>query len=766
MTETTRAWGAQTTGINRVAVIGAGAMGGGIAAQFANAGVEVLLFDMGSEGDDPAAIARAGIARQVKIGGFMAPANAARVTPASIDHDLDKLATCDWIVEAIVEKLDVKAALFAKVETVRRAGTIISSNTSTIPRALLVEGHGPAFAQDFLITHFFNPPRQMPLLEIVAGPETPAGHAERAARAGELLLGKTTILCRDTPGFIANRIGCYWLSVGVIEGIRQNIAIELADAVHAAFGVPKTGVFGLVDLIGVDLVPTVWGSLITQLPQTDAAQRHNLPAEPLLQDMVATGRFGRKAGSGFYRQNPDRSRDALDLASNTYRPQAPVDPASLPAKGRDLAALLDDDSAAGRYAWQVFSALVVYAADCAGEIAESPADIDTAMRLGYAWREGPFALADRYGAARIAERLTAEGRPVPALIADAAATGRALGGAEENATDDGRVSLAKLRLTAVPMAGNAAASVWDLGQGTALLEVHTKMNAISPAVLDVIEGLIPRLGQDITALVIGNDNARAFSAGADLATLLAQIEAGDFATLSGFIARGQKAYQALKHAPVPVVVAVQGFALGGGCELALHADRIVAHAEMTAGLPEVNVGIVPGWGGCAQLLLRHAQEGRADTATTRRVMEMILAAGQTGSAALAREAGILREGDIIAMHQADLLTAAVDTARAMVADYTPPPVETVVLAGAEGHATLTAEIAAAEEAGSMTATQATIARQLAAILTGGAHADAGRPVTETALMEGELSALLVLARNAGSQDRMRHLLATGKPLKN
>lgn len=766
MTKQTRAWGAQTTGINRVAVIGAGAMGGGIAAQFANAGVEVLLFDMGADGDDPAAIARAGIARQVKIGGFMAPANAARVTPASIDHDLAQLATCDWIVEAIVEKLDVKQALFAKVEQVRRAGTIISSNTSTIPRALLVEGLGAAFAQDFLITHFFNPPRQMPLLEIVAGPETPAGHAERAARAGELLLGKTTILCRDTPGFIANRIGCYWLSVGVIEGIRQNIAIELADAVHAAFGVPKTGVFGLVDLIGVDLVPTVWGSLITQLPQTDAAQRHNLPAEPLLQDMVATGRFGRKAGAGFYRQNPDRSRDALDLASNTYRPQAPVDAASLPAKGRDLVALLDDDSAAGRYAWQVFSALVVYAADCAGEIAETPADIDTAMRLGYAWREGPFALADRYGAARIAERLAAEGRAVPALIHDAAANGHSLSGAQANAGDDARISLARLRLTAMPVAGNAAASVWDLGQGTTLLEVHTKMNALSPAVLDVIEGLVPRLGTEFTALVIGNDNPRAFSAGADLGSMLAQIDAGDFASLTAFITRGQKLYQALKHAPVPVVAAVQGFALGGGCELALHADRIVAHAELSAGLPEVNVGIIPGWGGCAQLMLRHAQGGKADTKATRRVMEMILAAGQTGSAALAREAGILRDGDIIAMHQADLLTAAVETARAMVAGYTPPPVESITLAGAEGHAILTAEIAEAENAGTLSPTQANIARQLATILTGGANADAGRPVTETALMEGELTALVQLARNPGSQDRMRHLLATGKPLKN
>lgn len=764
--ESIRTWGVETTGINKVAVIGAGAMGGGIAAQFANAGLPVYLFDIGSEGDDPAAIARAGIARQVKIGGFMAPENAARVTPASIDHDLAKLADCDWIIEAIVERLDIKTALFSKIETVRRAGAIISSNTSTIPRALMVAQQGAAFARDFVITHFFNPPRQMPLLEIVSGAENPPDLVARAARAGEVVLGKTVILCRDTPGFIANRIGCYWLAAAAIEGIRRDITVELADAVHAVFGVPKTGAYGLIDLVGVDLVPTVWGSLIATLPPTDAVHAHNLPAEPLLQKMVAAGQFGRKAGGGFYRQNADKSRDAMDLQSGEYRPQAPVDPASLPAKGRDLAALLDDTSPAGDYAWQVFSLLVSYAADCAADIAESPADIDTAMRLGYAWREGPFALAARYGLAKFTARLQAEGRPVPALLAEAAAAGQDLSVKEAAAGQAARISLAQLRQAGQPMAGNEAASVWDLGQGTALLEIHTKMNAVSPAVLDVIEGLIPRLGQDVTALVIGNDHPRAFSAGADLATLLAQIEAGGFDKLSAFIERGQNAYQALKHAPVPVVVAVQGFALGGGCELALHADRIVAHAEISAGLPEVNVGIIPGWGGCAQMLLRHAKAGFADTEAARIVMNLILAADQTGSAAIAAQRGILRAGDIIAMNQADLLTAACATARAMAADYKAPALATLRLSGAAGYQVLAAEITAARDSGTMSATQAAIALQLAAILTGGPEAPAGVETTETALMAGELAALGTLAHNPASQERMRHLLATGKPLKN
>lgn len=761
-----RAWGVAETGIGKVAVIGAGAMGGGIAAQFANAGLPVYLFDMGSEGDDPAAIARAGIARQVKIGGFMAPENAARVTPASIDHDLAKLAECDWIVEAIVERLDVKTALFAKIETVRRAGTIISSNTSTIPRAKMVAAQGPAFGRDFLITHFFNPPRQMPLLEIIAGPESPADHVTRTARAGEVILGKTVILCRDTPGFIANRIGCYWLGVAAIESIRRDISVELADAVHGAFGVPKTGAFGLLDLVGVDLVPTIWGSLIDNLPAQDAVHHHNLPTTPLIQKMVAAGQYGRKAGGGFYRQNPDKSRDVLDLHSGDYRPQAAVDPASLPGKGRDLALLLDDPSAAGQYAWQVFSLLVNYAADCAAEIAQAPADIDTAMRLGYAWREGPFALAERYGLTKYADRLRAEGRPVPALLAQAATTGRSLTGSQGESANPARLSLPTLRLTATPRAGNEAASVWDLGQGTALLEIRTKMNAVSPAVLDVIEDLIPALGGEVSALVIGNDHPRAFSAGADLATLLAQIDAGEIDKLTSFITRGQAAYQALKHAPAPVVAAVQGFALGGGCELALHADRIVAHAEMAAGLPEVNVGIIPGWGGCAQMLLRHANTGVADVAAARTVMALILQASHSGSAAIAAQRGILRQGDIIAMHRDDLLTAATAEARAMAAAYTAPAVASVQLSGAEGYAILEAEIRAAQNAGEMSDTQAQIARHLAAILTGGPQAAAGVSVTETQLMAAEVTALSALARLPASQDRMRHLLATGKPLKN
>ena len=762
-----RAWGVAATEIKKVAVIGAGAMGGGIAAQFANAGLPVHLFDMGSEGADPAAIARAGIARQVKIGGFMAPENAARVTPASIDHDLEKIAECDWIVEAVVERLDVKTALFSKIETVRRAGTIISSNTSTIPRAQMVAAQGPDFGRDFLITHFFNPPRQMPLLEIISGPENPADHVTRAARAGEVILGKTVILCRDTPGFIANRIGCYWLGAAPIEGVRRNITVELADAVHTAFGVPKTGAFGLLDLIGVDLVPTIWGSLIENLPVSDAVHRHNLPAEPLIQKMVAAGQYGRKAGGGFYRQNADRSRDVMDLHSGDYRPQAAVDPASLPGKGRDLSMLLDDPSPAGEYAWQVFSLLVTYAADCAAEIAESPADIDTAMRLGYAWRDGPFALAERYGLAKFAERLKAEGRPVPALLAEALATGRSLGEGPQDGGPEGRISLPALRLTATPRAGNAAASLWDLGQGTALLEIRTKMNAVSPAVLDVIEELIPALGTEVASLVIGNDHPRAFSAGADLATLLAQIEAGEIDKLTAFIRRGQAAFQGLKHAPVPVVAAVQGFALGGGCELALHADRIVAHAELAAGLPEVNVGIIPGWGGCAQMLLRRATEGFADVDAARAVLHLILEASHSGSAAIAAQRGILRGGDIIAMHRDDLLTAATAEARAMAAaGYTAPPVESLRLSGAEGHAILLAEIAEAEAAGTMTATQAGIARHLAAILTGGPEAPVGKTMTETQLMAAEVAALATLARSPASQERMRHLLATGKPLKN
>ena len=513
--------GAERTGVRRAAVIGAGSMGSGIAAQFANAGIAVDLLDIAGGGPSSRhAPARAGIDRQLKAGGFMHDEAASLVRPGNIEDDLGRLAEADWIVEAIVERLDAKRDLYRAIDSVRRPGSIVSSNTSTIPRAALVAGMGETFGRDFLITHFFNPPRSMQLVEIVSTPGNNPAVVTKAKAGCEALLGKTVVECRDTPGFIANRIGCHWLAVAAIEAVRSGLTVEEADAVMASFGVPRTGVFGLLDLIGIDLVPQVWGSLMATLPANDDIHAADLPGQQMVRNLVTAGRLGRKAKAGFYRLGSDRSRQALDLVTGEYRAERPLKPADLPGGGRDLAALLASTDRLGRYAWAVLSRVIAYAAEHASSIASDIGAVDTAMMLGYAWRHGPFRLADTVGIGTIESRLTREGRTVPTLLSAAARIGGFYDASGTPLASDGsgRVAEAAAAASALTAAkqtgqqlfGNEAASLWDLGGGVACLELHTKMNSFAPAVLDMIEHALVRGGSAFDALVVGNDDARGF----------------------------------------------------------------------------------------------------------------------------------------------------------------------------------------------------------------------------------------------------------------
>jgi 3-hydroxyacyl-CoA dehydrogenase len=403
-------------GIRRVAVLGAGSMGAGIAAQFANAGVPVDLLDIPGPAVDRDSVARTGLARVASARAFATPDAEAIVTPGNLDDHLHRLADADWIVEAVIERLDIKRALFARVDGARKPGSVVSSNTSTLLRADLTAGQSPGFARDFVITHFFNPPWIMRLVELVGGPETPPGHLDRVAAACHAVLDKVPVICRDTPGFIANRIGCFWMAAAALEAARLGLTPQQADAVHGVMGIPRTGVFGLFDLIGIDLVPHVWGSLHRSLPASDALQRFDITADARFRLLVAEGRHGRKVGAGFYRKAADGSREVLDLASGDYVAEGPAP--VLPGGG-SLAALFADDNPAGTYAATVLTHVVAYAAEHAPAIAADVTAVDTAVQLGYSWRKGPFRLADTVGAASIAERLRATGNAVPLLLLSA-----------------------------------------------------------------------------------------------------------------------------------------------------------------------------------------------------------------------------------------------------------------------------------------------------------------------------------------------------------
>lgn len=712
-----KAIGAGETGIARVAVIGAGAMGGGIAAQFANAGIAVEMLDMPGE-DGGHGPAEAGIARQLKIGGFMSPDAADLLRPGNIRDDLARLADVDWVIEAVVEKADIKRDLFAAIAPHLKPGAILSSNTSTIPLTQLTKEMEPDLACRSFITHFFNPPRVMPLLEIVP---PPGGSADQVARAAQVLLGKTVILCHDTPGFIANRIGCYWIAVAAVEALRRGLTPETADAVHAALGIPRTGVFGLLDLIGLDLVPTVWGSLMRALPVDDGLHAYDLPGADIVTRMLAAGYLGRKAGAGYYRKGESGAAEVLDTAQFVWRPR--TEPAPLPRN--DPAAMIAAPGAEGDYARAVLTAVLDYATQHFDEIAGGdPGAIDTAMELGYSWRQGPFALARAAGL-----------NPVP--------TARPRG--------------PKLRLDNLPtIARNDWASLQDMGDGVACFRVQTKMNALTPAVFDLLEETLSRAGRDFAALVIGNEDPRAFSAGADLSFFLGMAEAADGpARIEAYGRRGQQLLASLLQAPVPVVAAIHGFTLGGGCEFQMHADHTIAHAEVNIGLPETGVGLVPGWGGCTRLFARMND--------AQRVFDTIFAGAVVGSAALGRAAGLLRAQDEFVMHRDLLLPEAKAAALAMVPGYVAPEAASLFSGGQAGRDALLAGPRADAASGKISATDLELAEILADILTNGGVAG---PVTVEAMMARELAALVHLSGQKSTRDRMAHMLKTGERLKN
>ena len=752
--------------IGRAAVIGAGSMGAGIAAQFANAGIPVLLLDIPGADRQRNGPAEAGLQRQLKTGGFMHPAAADYVTIGNTEDDLARLADADWIVEAIVEKLDVKKALYARIEAVRKDGSILSSNTSTLPRARLVADLPSRFDRDFVITHFFNPPRHMQLVEIVDGPGTAALTTDKAARAAAEVLGKTPVTARDTPGFIANRIGCHWLAVGVIEAFRQGLTPEEADAAAGKpFTVPGTGVFGLMDLVGIDLVPTVWGGLEAMLPAADGLNLYRLSRDPTMAVMIAAGLHGRKTKAGFYRTQ-NGARETYDPANRTFRPFHPADPAA-----SDLKALCESSGKAGHYAWTVLSEVILYASTVAPEIAGDVAAIDTAMRLGYNWGKGPFALADSVGVAWIAQNLAAEGRTVPPLLARAAALGgfysrdgflSTTGETMRSVPQPGMVSLPSRAAGAAALFSTPSASLWDIGDGVACLELHAKRAVLDPPALDALDRSVALIPAHFQALVIGGEDARAFSTGADPAFLAGIVDSGDFAALDTALRRAQDSLLALKYSPFPVVAAAFGQTLDGGCELLLHCDAIVAHAELAAGMPGVKSGLLPAWGGCAQSLLRTGNDAPSRK-TTQRLFAGLLSGQVSGSAHWAREMGILAPGDTVTMNRAHLLADAKARAVALAkAGYRSPAPASLSLSGPAGAAALMDWAGAQPD---WTDADKTIAAHLATVLTGGA-AEKGGLTPEDVIRTLEREALLALVRLPAIQARIAHLAKTGKALKN
>ena len=773
--------------IKKAAVIGAGVMGTGIAAQIANTGLPVLLLDIVPDGaDDRNVLANEALKKAAKAdpAPFMSKRAMKLVEPGNTEDDLEKLADVDWIVEVVVEDLAIKQSLYRKIADVKKPGAIVSSNTSTLLLAKLTQGLPESFQQDFLITHFFNPPRYLRLLEVVAGPKTRNEVLEALASFGDRRLGKTVIRCKDTPGFVGNRIGVYWMQAAFTEAFEANIPIEEADhAMGRPLGIPKTGIFGLADLVGIDLLPYVADSLRKALPSADGFHAIDKPL-PRIDAMIESGYTGRKGKGGFYRLNKAngaRIKEAMNLATGDYHTASKprLEGVEAAKKGGPRALFESDEPAAG-WAWRVMSKTIAYAASLVGEIADDITQIDAAMKLGYAWKWGPFELIDKIGPAWFRSKLAASGMTVPSIL-DAVGEGTfyrvedgrlqylALDGDYQDLVRPDGVTLLEdiKRATDKPILKNSGASLWDIGDGVGCFEIHTKMNAVDPDVLDLLAKSIGHVEKNMKAMVIYNEGSN-FSVGANIGLALFAANVAVWPMVEDMVGKGQKTYRKLKYAPFPVVAAPSGMALGGGCEICLNADTIQAHAETYMGLVEVGVGVIPGWTGTTEMITRwmtYEKRPGGPMPAISKVFEAIGMAEVAKSAAQANEMLFLREGDGITMNRDRLLAEAKAKALAMVEGYQPPEPKEVSLPGPTAKVAMGMAVEGFRLQGKATAHDEVVATELATILSGG-DTDITETVSEGDLLKIEKKAFMTLIKTPATLARIEHMLETGKPLRN
>jgi 3-hydroxyacyl-CoA dehydrogenase len=775
--------------IKKAAVIGAGVMGAGIAAHIANAGIPVYLLDIvPKDGSNRNAIAESAIKKMLKTepAPFMSKRAAKLVTPGNIEDHMEWLGDCDWIVEAVIERLDIKQNLYAKIGKVKKKGAVLSSNTSTIPLKDLTGGMDSALVPDFMITHFFNPPRYMRLLEIVASDKTRADAVEMIDAFCDVKLGKGVIHAKDTPGFVANRIGTYWFQLGLKGALDLGLTVDEADAVGSRpFGIPKSGFFGTLDLVGLDLMPHVAASMLERLHENDAYR--SIHSEPkVVQMMLEKGWIGRKGPGGFYRlkkEGATKAKESINLNTGEYAPSEKASLGSLNvSKKGGLKALVQEEDKGGQFAWFLASHAFTYTASLVPEIADTIVDVDAGMKDGYGWKTGPFELIDNMGADWFAEKLKAANIDVPPMLTLAAEKGgfyRVENGVRQYLTTDGAyvdvpkpdgvLRLSDVKLASKPMLKNGSASVWDIGDGVLCFEFTSKMNSLDPDIMDLYKKTIKQIKGDdaLKALVIYNEGSN-FSVGANLGLFLFAANIALWPEIESQIEDGQKTYLALKQAPFPVVAAPSGMALGGGCEILLHADAVQAHAETYTGLVEVGVGIIPGWGGCKEVLLRlknHPCLPRGPMPAVAKAFEMIGTAQVAKSASEAMEMGLFRDTDAITMNRDRLLADAKAKALKLAENYEAPEEQEISLPGPTGRAALDMALHDLALKGMATPHDQVVAGALAKMLTGG-DTDMTETLMEKDLLKLEREYFMSLARTNGTLARMEHMLDTGKPLRN
>jgi 3-hydroxyacyl-CoA dehydrogenase len=803
--------------IHKVAVLGAGTMGARIAAHFANAGVPIYLLDIvPPDADGPARnkIAAAGLeaAKKSKPAAFFEPGLARLVTMGNFEDDLKRLSEVDWIIEAVVENLDIKRALLKKVEAIRKPGTIVSTNTSGLPVGKIAEGFSDDFRKSWLGTHFFNPPRYMRLLELIPTPETDRAAIDAVAHFSDVNLGKGIVFAKDTPNFIGNRVGTFSV-LNVMRLMQEtDLSIEDVDALTGdAVGWPKSATFRTIDLVGLDILGHVVGNMEKAGGQDGPL--HPSPLPDFYKQMLEHKWLGDKTKGGFYKKvkggDGKDDRLALDWKTLEYRPRRkPRFPALDMAKniedsGARLRMLLGLEGGpqkgdkAGAFLWSVLSDLWNYSANRVPEISDSIVEIDRAMRLGFNWKLGPFELWDAAGVEATVTRMKKEGHTVAANVEQLLAGGKKSWYLDDPKAASGRVyfDLRAAKYEAVKVSAgvwsvevakksngvvkkNSGASLVDLGDGVACIEFHSKMNSLGGDIVSLISQTLKANGpgDGFDAFVITND-ADNFSVGANVMLLLMSVQEEEWDEVDLAIRQFQGMTQAIKFSPKPVVVAPCGLCLGGGTEITLHAAARQPHAELYAGLVEVGVGLLPGGGGCKELLLRALDSaatirpGRGESIELMEAMKKAFETIATGKVATsaheARGLGFLHESDVITMNRARVLTDAKARALELVrAGYEPPQPRTDIPAPGENVlAALRLGVHIMRQGEYISDHEVKIATKVAEVLCGG-NVTSGTPVSEQYILDLEREAFKSLCGEPKTQERIQYTLKTGKTLRN
>lgn len=786
--------------IRRACVIGAGVMGSGIAAHFANAGVSVLLLDIVppnlSEAEAKSRSARnrfssGGLEKALKArpAAFFHPSAARLIEIGNVEDDLDKVAGCDLVIEAIIERMAEKQALFAKLEAKIGPETIVASNTSGLQIAEMVAGRSESFKKRFLVMHFFNPVRYMKLLELVAGQETDAAVLERVRRFGEDALGKGVVFAKDTPNFIGNRIGAHAMMSTIHLMIQKGLSPEDVDAITGvAMAHPKSASFRTADVVGLDTFVHVADNCHSSLVHDE--ERHVFEVPPYIRTMVEKKILGDKTKGGFYRRGKDGSIETLDPQTLTYRAKGGDEAIKKATKKVEknedpkarVRALVADQGKAGDFARKVLYGSLAYSARRIGEITDSVAAVDEAMRWGYNWELGPFETWDALGFVETIEKMTAEGVALPQSIhrmkeagatsfyrEDGAVFDLVKGEYVAQAVDPRYATLAQLRKGAA-LIKNDGAEAWDLGDGVLGVTFKTKANSIDADVIDVLMKAIDLAEREYRAVVLANQGEH-FCVGANLFMIAMAAGSGQFDQIRTVVGQFQGAMQRIKYASVPVVVAPYGMTLGGGLELCLAAPAVQAAAETYSGLVEVGVGIIPGGAGTVNMLWR-ALEGIPEGVNANtfeyvaQVFKNIALAKVATSADEAKMLGYFRKNDGVSLDRARQLAEAKARAIGMAeSGYRPPVPRAYRLPGASGIATLHMMVDTLEAGGYATAHDAKIAKKLAEVLCGG-PGGAARDVTEEEVLALEREVFVSLCGEAKTMERIQFMLMNNKPLRN